>query len=65
MTVFAEALQDLRAAKLLESKIGHDAVVKLLEQEYGREITCNICVDDPQVLLNMRKCINERLSVVI
>ena len=65
MTVFAEALQDLRAAKLLESKIGHDAVVKLLEEEYGREITCNICVDDPQVLLNMRKRINERLSVVI
>lgn len=37
--VFREALEDIEVCRLLEEKIGKEAVVKLIEEEAGMEIT--------------------------
>ena len=61
LLVFNEALQDIRALKLLEERIGYDAVISLIEEALGDEITFYKCFDSG-ALLNMRKIVNEQIS---
>ncbi len=58
MKVLNEALQDLRALKLLEDKIGRDAVIDILEKDLDNPITFTQYPGDAQWLLNKREEIN-------
>ncbi len=51
--VFNEALQDLRALKLLETYIGRDEVIRLLENVVG-EIRFDKCAKTAQIMLDVR-----------
>ncbi|MFC5650706.1 DUF4091 domain-containing protein [Paenibacillus solisilvae] len=61
LNVFREGLQDLRALQLLESFIGHDEVMRLVEEGLQEEITFNSYPRDAAWLLTFREKINERI----
>ncbi len=62
LEVFYEALQDLRALKLLEELIGRDAVLDILEKELEKPITFSEYPKDAQWLLRKREEINKRIK---
>jgi len=57
-----EALQDLRALRLLETKIGHDAVVKLMEDMAGSAITFEEYPREQEYVHALRKAVNEAIA---
>ena len=59
---FYEALQDMRALVLLADKIGHDAVVKLMEEELDDEITFTSYPRNIDYLLTLRERVNGLLK---
>lgn len=59
--VFYEAICDLRAMKLLESLIGHEETVEIIERIFG-EISFSKCAYSADVILNCRKAINEEIA---
>lgn len=61
LDVLTEALQDLRALRLLEGKIGRDAVLKMLEEGLEKPITFKQYPLDPQWILLKREQINKRI----
>lgn len=61
LEVFYEALQDLRALTLLESKLGKEAVIKLLEEDLQEPITFKVYPQDEKWILNKREKINNLL----
>ncbi len=60
--VFHQALQDMMAAKLLESKIGKEAVLEIIEK-YGK-IDFNHYPLSSDYILETREAINQRLKEV-
>lgn len=60
LIVFHEGLQDLAALQLLESFIGHEKTVEFVES-YTGNIIFKECAFDPDVLLDMRRALNEKL----
>ncbi len=62
VVVFTEALQDLRAMKLLESLAGRDFVMKLLEGELESPITFFEYPKGADYLLNLRQKINTAIK---
>lgn len=62
--VFNEALQDLRALKLLESYIGREETIKLLENITG-EITFKNCARNAKTILDIREKIMGKLKEFI
>lgn len=60
-----DALQDIRAMKLLESYIGHEEVVKLIEDCAKMELKFNVYPKNAEFLLEMRKRINEKIEEMI
>jgi hypothetical protein len=60
--VFYEALQDLRALKALESYIGKDEVLKLLEDGLDEPITFKQYPIEAQWLLEKREKINSKIK---
>jgi len=62
LKVFHEALQDMRALQLLESKIGYDAALATLEQGLEDEITFSQYPRSAAWLLETRERINETLA---
>ncbi len=60
--VMREALQDLRALRLLEEKIGRDKVCAILEKGLGYELKMDKYPQDAEWLLNMRENINFALK---
>lgn len=62
LTVFAEALCDLRAMRLLESYIGHDAVVKLIEDMAGTKISFSNYPHEADFYVELRRRINEEIE---
>ena len=64
IVVFNEALQDLRALTLLESYVGRDEVIKLIERVTG-EITFDACAHSASVILNMRNSVMSELKKFI
>lgn len=61
LVVFNDALQDMRALQLLESYIGYDETVALLEDALGEEVTFDSCYS-AEAILKMRNIVNERIS---
>ncbi len=59
---FYDALQDLRAMQLLETKIGHDAVVKLIEEDCDEPMTFKRYPRTIDYVLGMRERINEAIA---
>ena len=62
--VFNEALQDLRALKLLEKYIGRKETVRLLENITG-EIIFKNCVRNVETLLNIHSAVIKSLKEFI
>ena len=62
IVVFTEALQDLRALKLLESFEGKEKVVKLMEDMAEMEIRFDKYPHSPDYLLSLRKTVNEMIK---
>ena len=59
--VFADALQDLRLLQLLETAVGREKVVELLNGGLSRPITIHDWPHDPAWFFDLRKRIAERL----
>lgn len=62
LKVFHEALQDLRALQLLESYIGKNEVMQLLEEDLADPITFSVYPKDQAWLLDMRERVNQRIK---
>lgn len=58
---FFEALQDLRALRLLERKIGYDGVMKLIEEDCDSPITFKNYPRNDEYIMNLRQKINSLL----
>lgn len=65
LDVTFNALQDIRAMMLLESYIGHQAVVDLIENCAGMEIKLNKYPKNANFILKMREIINEKIEEVV
>jgi len=59
---FYEALQDMRAMKLLEEKLGHDGVVALIEEDCEEPLTFSRYPRDIGYLLEARERINRAIA---
>jgi len=59
--VFHDCIQDIRAMKLLESAIGHDAVVALMESVGGRIDWMN-CPGSDEQFLAVREAVNAEIA---
>jgi len=59
---FYEALQDLRAYKLLESKLGHDGVVKLMEDMAGAPIDFENYPREQEYIHKLRAAVNSAIA---
>ncbi len=62
--VFMECLQDLRALRLLEEKIGRDATVELLENGLDYQLKMDNYPSETAWLLNRREQINSKLAAL-
>jgi hypothetical protein len=56
--VFYEALQDISAMKLCASLVGKDAVVKLIDEALGKDVTFDDCAKDRDTVLCLREKVN-------
>lgn len=61
MEVFYDALQDMRALELLESYIGKDEVIKILENDLRDSLTFNKYPNEAKWLLDKREEVNKRI----
>ena len=59
--VFNDALQDMRALKLLEEKIGYENVMKILEENLDFEIEFDKYPKNAEYILNLREKVNSML----
>lgn len=64
LEVFFEALQDLRALKLLESLVGRDEVFDLLESDLEEPLTFRNYPLDDHWFIQTREAVNRRISEV-
>jgi len=62
--VFMECLQDLRALRLLEEKIGRDATVELLENGLDYQLKMDNYPSETAWLLDRREKINSKLAAL-
>ena len=62
LKIFREALQDLRAARLLESRIGREAVLAMIDEGLEKGITFDEYPRSSNWLKSLRKKINSSLS---
>ena len=60
--VFYDALQDVRAMRLLESYIGKDAVIKLIDEAYGTDVDFHTCPKSADPILNLRERIHTEIK---
>lgn len=65
MEVFYDALQDQRALQLLESLIGKEEVLSILEADLEKELTFSSYPKESQWLLEKREEINQRIATEI
>ncbi|BFH15515.1 DUF4091 domain-containing protein [Paenibacillus melissococcoides] len=61
LDVLREALQDLRALELLESYIGREAVIALIEEDLDEPLIFRTYPHSADWLLNKRMLVNERI----
>ncbi len=60
--VFNEALQDIKAMKLCEKYYGKEAVVKLIDEAIGTNVTFKTCAKSADQILSLREKINEMIK---
>ncbi len=60
--VFLEAMQDLRALNLLESKKGREYVLKFIEKDLSLPLSFKVYPHEDTWLLNLRAAVNEQLN---
>ncbi|ASS66143.1 MULTISPECIES: DUF4091 domain-containing protein [unclassified Paenibacillus] len=65
LEVFYEALQDLRALQLLESRLGKEKVIELLEEGLAEPITFSQYPVSSEWLLAIREKINQEIATAI
>ena len=58
--VFHQGLQDMMAAKLLESLAGKEEVMKIIETE--GKVEFNICPPDGEYIIKIREQINKKIK---
>jgi hypothetical protein len=58
ITVFHEALQDIKAMKLCEKYCGKDTVVKIIDETIGTYVTFDTCAKSANQILTLREKIN-------
>ena len=63
--VFMECLQDMRALRLLEEKIGRNATVELLENGLDYQLKMDRYPSEAAWLLDLREKINRKLASFI
>ena len=63
--VFYDGLQDMRVAQLLESLIGREAVVKLIDEEAGMDLRFSKYPRSADFLLNVRKKMMEKIEEAV
>lgn len=63
--VFFEALQDMRAMTLLSEKLGHESVLKFIENTLGEEIDFKHYPHNPELLLKLRERINREIETTL
>ena len=56
--VFYEALQDIRAMKLAEKLCGREAVIKLIDEAIGTNVTFDTCAKKAEQILSLREKVN-------
>ena len=61
LKVFYDAIQDVMAMKLLESYIGKEEVVKIIEQGTSKPIEFDVFPNSDEWQLDMRERINEAI----
>ena len=59
ITVFHEALQDIKAMKLAERFVGKDKIVELIDSKIGEDVTFDTCAKSDFALLSLREEINK------
>lgn len=64
LSVFTQALNDLRAMELLAEKIGREAVYKLIDDIAGMQITFSKYPHNDAFILSLREKINELLDTL-
>ncbi len=62
LCVMQEAMQDLRAMQLLESRIGHDKAVAVIEKAAGRPIAFDDSCFDAAAVTAIRRAVNEAIE---
>ena len=60
--IFTDALTDYRALQLLETLAGRDTCMALIRQYLGEPSFYNT-PENPQILLDFRKAVNEKIKV--
>ena len=63
--VFMEGLQDMRALRLLEEKIGRDATIKMLEDGLDYQLKMDRYPGTAAWLLERREKINRKLASLV
>lgn len=59
IVVFHEALQDIQAMMLAETICGKDALIKAIENAFGKEIVFDACAESSSEMLAVRNAVNE------
>jgi hypothetical protein len=62
IVVFYEALQDLAALKLCESLYGKEMAVAVIDEVMGTNVTFDTCAKTDEVILTLRRRINEMIE---
>ena len=65
ISVFTDALQDMRAMKLCESLYSKEEVVSAIESTLGETLTFNACAKSEATMLAIREKINEMIKAKI
>ncbi len=65
IVVFYEALQDIKAMKLCEKYYGKEAVIKLIDEAIGTNVTFDTCAKYAGQILELREKINEMIKNII
>lgn len=60
LEVFRDALQDLRAFRLLESLAGYEKTLEIIENFIGT-VNFDKCTDNPHILLSLREAVNKEI----
>ena len=63
--VFHEALQDIKAMKLLEKLTNKETVVKLIDEAIGTNVTFDTCAKNANQILSLRAKVNELIKANI